>query len=156
MVAAVLAALLVVAVVVSLVYPLFRPPLEPVGEPAGPAARLAALESRKAAIYGSIRDLGQDLQTDKLTAEDYKREADTLKAQAVEVLARIEQLRKELPRGEDRIEEEIARIRDSLEGAAEEREPAESQARFCTSCGARLETEDRFCAACGEPAKGRS
>lgn len=146
------ATILVVAVTAAVLYPLVRPPLEPVGDPPGPAARLAALEDRKAAIYGSIRDLGQDLRTDKLTEADYRRESEVLKQQAVQVLAEIEQLAREVPRGDAEVEARIARTRERLAVAADA--PAED-GLFCTACGHRAGHDDRFCSACGLALRGR-
>lgn len=146
MVGAVITGVVLAAVAAALIYPIVRPPLEPITEPGGPADRLAALEERKLGIYGAIRDLGFDYRTDKLTDEDYRSEVATLKAEAVQLVAEIERLRSEVPRGPSDLEAEIAREIEALEPA--ERRP--SAGRFCTACGAKASPQDRYCAACGQ------
>lgn len=157
--------LVVVGVTAVVVYPLWRPAPEPPPDPVGPAARLQALEQRKASLYEGIRDLGFDYRTDKLLEDDYQEEVGRLKAEAAEVLREIDELRSAPPRGPDEIEREIERIRTRLEDDAPDRPegPAEAAARkateagegqggpFCTRCGRQAAAGDRFCAACGEP-----
>ena len=76
-----------------------------------PSARPPSSQSSragKAAIYGSIRDLGFDFRTDKISADDHRQESATLKREAVTVLAAIEQLRSHPPRGPAELERIIA------------------------------------------------
>lgn len=166
---AALGLLLIAVVAVLIVRPLWRPALEPMEEVAGPASELADLEQRKQAIYGSIRDLGFDFRTGKLVEEDYRDEAERLKAEAVEVVARIEELRSSPPRAEDEVEGRIAALRRQMapdaagtagDVAEDERtagaEAAAGEVRFCPRCGRGVGESDRFCAGCGHELPGRS
>ena len=170
----VVGALLISTVIAAILYPLWRPALEPVDGPVGPAAELAELESRKAAIYGSIRDLGFDFRTDKISADDHRQESATLKREAVTVLAAIEQLRSHPPRGPAELERIIAGLAASTQEDApstESHELAEAGASahpeipgaqldggptrtLCTRCGHRAQPADRFCAGCGTALSG--
>ncbi len=147
-------ALLLGASLVPLVVPLIRPPLMALRSASGPAARLRALELRKAAIYGAIREVGFDLRTDKVEQDDYDRQVVVLKQEAVEVVAEIEELKNNPPRASKQVERTIAALRKgapvSREVSREERpEAAGDPKRFCTQCGQAAAPDDRFCAKCG-------
>jgi hypothetical protein len=58
------------------------------------AAELADLEARKQAKYRQIRDAEADRAAGKLSEEDFKRLDGELRAEAVEILKRLDQLRK--------------------------------------------------------------
>ncbi len=135
--------LIVALVLVALAYPLWRPPLLAFEEGAGPASRMEQLEDRKHALYGSIRDAGFDLRTDKMTEEDYEREVEGLKSEAVEVLAQIQAMRSEVPQASEALEAEIGALR------ADRRGGARASVSFCTQCGAPSAEQDRFCGSCG-------
>ena len=143
---------------IPLVIPLFRPPLLALRSASGPAARLQALELRKAAIYGAIREVGFDLRTDKVEQGDYDQQMASLKREAVEVVGEIEKLKNSPPRGSKKVERAVAAVRKGTsprkEKAAREERPATAQdteaaARFCTQCGHAAADDDRFCARCG-------
>ena len=55
-------------------------------------AELADLESRKAAKYRQIRDAEADRTAGKLTEEDYQRLDRELRAEAIDILKRIDRL----------------------------------------------------------------
>jgi hypothetical protein len=57
------------------------------------AAELAELEARKRAKYRQIRDAEADLAAGKLTEEDYQRLDRELRAEAIDILKRIDRLR---------------------------------------------------------------
>lgn len=154
MVGMILTVAVLAAALTAIVYPLVRPPLEPAVSISGPAARRAELEERRAATYGAIRDAGFDFRTGKLTEEDYHREVETLKREAVEVLAELETLENRVPRASEALEERIAEVRRAMRGPGDA--GAATGARFCTACGERAGAEDRFCAACGERLRGVS
>lgn len=128
---------------IPLVLPLVRPPLLALRAVGGPAARLQALELRKSAIYGAIREVGFDLRTDKVEQGDYEQQIAVLKHEAVEVVAEIEKLKTNPPRASKTVERDIATVR--------ERSRRETNAanRFCTQCGHAAADDDRFCAKCG-------
>jgi hypothetical protein len=56
-------------------------------------AELADLEARKEAKYRQIRDAEADRATGKLTEEDFQRLDRELRAEAIEILKRIDRLR---------------------------------------------------------------
>lgn len=151
MVGLVLVLVLVTVVAVAIIHPLVRPPLDPVVTTSGAVARRAELEERKAAIYGSIRDAGFDFRTGKLVEPDYRQEVESLKREAVEVLAALENVGDEVPRAPDALEARIAELRRGATGTR-----SAAAARFCTACGGAAAAEDRYCAACGEPLRGSS
>jgi hypothetical protein len=63
-------------------------------EPEDPAvAELADLEARKRAKYRQIRDAETDRASGKLTEEDYQRLDRELRAEAIEILKKIDRLR---------------------------------------------------------------
>jgi hypothetical protein len=56
-------------------------------------AELADLEARKAAKYRQIRDAESDRAAGKLTEEDYQRLDRELRAEAIDILKKIDRLR---------------------------------------------------------------
>jgi len=148
--------LLVVALVlgtalIPLVVPLFRPPLLALHSASGPAAQLRALESRKAAIYGAIREVGFDLRTAKVEQSDYDQQIVVLKREAVEVVGAIQELKSNPPRASKKVEAAIAAVRKGTSPPTQAAPPQEESAanRFCTQCGQTAGEDDRFCAKCG-------
>ena len=89
---------------------------------AAPVSRVAL---EREAVMGSLRDLDEDFDTGKVSAEDHASMRDELRARAVALLR-----------------EEREKV--SAEPSAP---PIESIA--CAQCGARLQLEDRFCSQCG-------
>ena len=57
------------------------------------AAELADLEARKAAKYRQIRDAEADHESGKLTDEDFRRLDTELRAEAIDILKKIDRLR---------------------------------------------------------------
>ena len=157
-----------IVILAALLYPLWRPPLLALGKALGPASEMAALQERKLAIYGAIREAGFDLRTDKMSEADYQTEVEKLKGEAVEVIGQIEALGSRPPRGPDQLERVIARARAEI-GAPEApaapagKAPAPSTGKapagptstetgpvlFCTQCGRPAGAQDHFCAGCG-------
>ena len=150
----------------GLLHPLVRPPLLALDEGGGPWSKLAALEERKLLIYGAIRETNFDFRTDKVGEEDYRREIELLKKQAIEVVVEIEALRSQVPHATKSLEKSISTARqrvlqaelDASEPATDHATPTDmtaagvaslAAASFCTSCGHATAPEDRFCAACG-------
>jgi hypothetical protein len=152
-----LAALVVSVVAVAVAWPLVRPGPEAPPDPIGPAAQLAALEERKRQLYGAIRELGFDYRTDKLEEADYDEEVERVKAEAIEVVRQIDEIKNNPPRGPEDLEAEIAALRGQAATApapaagatpADAKDDAKS---FCTQCGTPAAAGDRFCSACGTP-----
>jgi len=144
-------ALVLGAALIPLVVPLFRPPLLALHSASGPAAQLRALESRKAAIYGAIREVGFDLRTDKVEQNDYDQQIAVLKREAVEVVGAIQELRSNPPLGSKKVEAAIAAVRQGAPAPKQAPPPREQSAanRFCTQCGQAAGDDDLFCAKCG-------
>jgi flagellar biosynthesis/type III secretory pathway M-ring protein FliF/YscJ len=70
-----------------------RPLLRPEAEPDDPAeAERAELEARKEAKYREIRDAEADRASGKLSEEDFGRINRELRAEAIEILKRIDRL----------------------------------------------------------------
>ena len=67
-----------------------REPAERDDDPA--VAELADLEARKAAKYREIRDAEADRTSGKLTEDDYRRLDRELRAEAIDILKRIDRL----------------------------------------------------------------
>ncbi|HEY7121191.1 MAG TPA: hypothetical protein VH329_01410 [Solirubrobacterales bacterium] len=87
----VLALLIVVLVAWFVTAPLRDRASEHEDDPA--VAELADLEARKAAKYRQIRDAEADRASGKLTEEDYQRLDRELRAEAIEILKKIDRLR---------------------------------------------------------------
>jgi hypothetical protein len=66
---------------------------EPVPEEDPAVAELADLEARKAAKYRQIRDAEADHAAGKLTEEDFRRLDRELRAEAIDILKRIDRLK---------------------------------------------------------------
>jgi hypothetical protein len=95
------------------------------------AERLAA---ERASVMSAIRDLDDDFETGKLTAEDHARLREELRARAVHLLA------------EER----------KPQGGSPEPPKAPAPARFCADCGTALPAAARFCPGCGVRLADRS
>lgn len=91
-------ALVVVLVVVALAAPLRRGQAEQAQRRED--AELAELEAAKEAKYREIRDAELDLRTGKLSAEDHRALDRALRAEAIEILRRIDRLRAPAPTGD--------------------------------------------------------
>jgi zinc-ribbon domain len=105
-------------------------PLRATGRTSAQAPTLSRAALERQAVMSNIRDLDEDFETGKLSAEDHAQMRDELRARAVTLLA---EERRPAPRA---------------------LEP--QRALFCTSCGAALHAGDRFCSQCGAPVAARS
>jgi type II secretory pathway component PulM len=82
---------LIVLVVLALVFMLITGPLRAVRHADSSAGdELAALEAARDAKYQEIRDAELDLRTGKLSDDDYQAIDQTLRAEAVEILSRLD------------------------------------------------------------------
>ncbi len=145
--------LLVVAAIILL--PLFRP-----AAPATPDAsvdhKLLALYTKRDQLYQAIREAKFDLDTGKLSPEDYDRQVTRLKRQAASVLKAIDKREASMvsPEWDEQIEAQVKSARSGrtmLRPAVVTSAVAATagRARYCPQCGARMEADDRFCPACG-------
>jgi hypothetical protein len=85
--------LAVVLVVALLVTAPLRRRAEPEEDATGGGAELADLEAAKEAKYREIRDAELDYRTGKLSEQDWRALDDGLRAEAVELLRRLDRLR---------------------------------------------------------------
>jgi hypothetical protein len=85
---------LLVILVVAVALVLITGPLRAAGraEDEGPSGERAALEAAKEAKYREIRDAELDYKTGKLSREDWQRLDSGLRAEALELLDRLEAL----------------------------------------------------------------
>ena len=117
--------------------------------------RLTELYARRDMLYQAVRDARFDLQTGKLSLEDYQEQATRLKLEAANVLRAIDEVEAELvsPELDAQIEADVAAARAmpaSLKVSVSNGEVKAAAAdRFCGKCGARLRPGDRFCGKCG-------
>jgi len=142
-------ALMLGGALIPLVVPLFRPPLIALRSASGSASRLRALELRKEAIYGAIREAGFDLRTGKVEQVDYDQQIVVLKNEAVGVVAEIEELKVNPPRGSRTVEQAVAELREGDVPEPEAPQGGEFAPLFCTQCGQRSGKDDLFCPQCG-------
>ncbi len=84
-----LAVILLVALVAAVVA---RPFVLGVGDETGESATRAELEAAKEAKYREIRDARLDLEMGKLTAEHHRAVDRELRAEAIDILARLDAL----------------------------------------------------------------
>jgi hypothetical protein len=97
---AVLAVLLLLAVVAFIVVPLRRQRDPGSAAEAASEAMLADLEARKESKYREIRDAQLDHAQGKLSDADFERVDADLRAEAVEILKRLDEARAEAARQE--------------------------------------------------------
>lgn len=116
-------------------------------------ARLHALFTKRDQLYQSIREAKFDLDTGKLSPEDYERQTAALKRQAASVLKAIDNHEDNLiPQQWDKqIEQQVRAMRrqNALSPIMSTPISATSQSRYCPQCGTRVNPGDRFCPVCG-------
>ena len=155
-----IAFLLILLAGAAVLWPFLRPQPAGVVPTAGVDPRLADLYSQRDMLYQAVRDAHFDLQTGKLSQEDYDQQSARLKQDAAAVLRQIDQLEVQLasPELDTKIEAEVAAAREmppalkkSTSNGEVKRVARAKADRFCGKCGASLRPNDVFCAKCGEP-----
>jgi hypothetical protein len=112
------------------------------------AERLAA---ERASVMSAIRDLDDDFETGKLTAEDHAGLREELRAQAIQLLAEERKPPKASEGGPPQ------GLPASPQGAQRgEAERSHQGPRFCVDCGSALPAAARFCPGCGVRLSDRS
>ena len=130
--------LLILIVTAAVLWPYLRPQrLAPAAVELDP--RLAELSLQRDMLYQAIRDAQFDLETGKLTAEDYAGQSARLKQQAAEVLRAIDGLAAQLvaPAIDQQIEAAVAAARQTpaaLKTATAARVSAPASAPAMMSC----------------------
>ncbi len=133
-----IAALLTVGAVL---YTLLIRPKDLPEEP--PASPLEPLESRRAQIYESLRDLQFEYRTGKLSEADYQMTKLELQKELAQVLARIDELSGSQAPASAAPEEPPPKPR-----------PEPAAAVRCPHCGAEFDRPMKFCGECGKPLAG--
>lgn len=172
------ALLLIIGVGVFILWPYLRPQRSFADPVVDIDPRLTELYDQRDFLYGAVRDARLDLETGKLSQEDYDRHEANLKQQAAVVLRSIDEVEQSLssPQLDAEMEAEISALRqspdrvvavaddDAVEAAiavARRRNGGNGAAsvatattvrvdRFCGHCGGPLKTGDRFCGRCGQ------
>jgi hypothetical protein len=158
-----LAALVSLAALVYVVWPLVQPKSAPV---LVQDDRLVDLIARKDTLLQAIKELEFDYRVGKLDEADYQRFDQQLRRQAIGLLQQIEKVAPESASLDDRLEQEIARLRKTSDGerirakpsplpspapVADGATPGAARTRYCTNCGEPLSPAHKFCANCGAP-----
>ena len=155
-----IAFLLILLAGAAVLWPFLRPRAVGAVPTAGVDPRLAELYSQRDMLYQAVRDARFDLQTGKLSQEDYDQQTARLKQNAAAVLRRIDQLETQLvlPELDAEIEAEVAAAREIPPGLKKstsngdiKRVARAATDRFCSQCGASLRPNDVFCGKCGKP-----
>ncbi len=121
--------------------------------------KLLALYNRRDQLYQAIREAKFDLDTGKLSPEDYERQLAHLKRQAASVLRAIDRRQATLATAELDAEVESMVTAARRERAMVHPQPVlvaaagaaagNATPSYCPQCGARVQADDRFCPACG-------
>ncbi len=121
--------------------------------------KLLALYNRRDQLYQAIREAKFDLDTGKLSPEDYERQVQSLKRQAASVLKAIDRRQAALFSADlDAEAEALIQAARTRSAEAPLAQPVVAVAaggsaspapRYCPQCGVRVQPGDRFCPACG-------
>jgi len=126
--------------------------------------RMTDLLARKDSALRAIKELEFDHQVGKIDAADYQRLNDRLRRQAITLLQQLEQITPLSAALDEQLEAEIAQRRQAKPATTPIKSvstptistPAmppvatvAGAARFCTQCGARIDSGFKFCANCG-------
>lgn len=98
-----------------------------------PASRTDELAAEREAVYAVIRDLDEDFETGKLTADDHATMRSEMRERAVALLR----------------QERSAESTPAPAPTARAAELAAREAKFCIDCGEALPSKARFCPQCG-------
>ncbi len=151
-----IAFLILILAGVIILLPFFRQPAA-VAPDADVDPKLLALYTKRDQLYQAIREAKFDLDTGKLSPEDYDRQITNLKRQAASVLKAIDKREANLvpPEWDEQIEQQVRaerRSRPAMQPVVVTSPVAvtnSAQVQYCPQCGTRLNPGDRFCPSCG-------
>ncbi len=153
-----IAFLLVILAGAAILWPFLRPQSVSAVPTAVVDPKLVELYTQRDMLYQAVRDANFDLQTGKLSQEDYDQQSVQLKQSAASVLKQIDALETDLatPELDAQIEAQVAAARDIPEplkkttsNGGDVKRAGRTTNRFCGQCGAPLRPSDRFCGKCG-------
>jgi len=175
------AVLLIAGVGVFILWPYLRPRPSSADPVTDIDPRLTELYDQRDFLYAAVRDARLDLETGKLSQEDFEQHEAGLKQQAAVILRSIDEVEQSLssPQMDAEVEAEISAVRqtavrplvsaddDAVEAAiavARRRNGGSAAApvaataalrvdRFCGHCGGPLKAGDRFCGRCGQASR---
>jgi predicted RNA-binding Zn-ribbon protein involved in translation (DUF1610 family) len=135
-------ATLTVLAAIYVLVPLFKEPKGNLEVELLAETELDRLLNRKAVVYSNLKDLDFEYKLGRLGESDFHRLEAGLKAEAAEILHKLDQLgiEKNLDEG---IEQAIAARKGKLASVQEQR------SQVCPSCGAEVIPGKQFCADCG-------
>lgn len=133
---------LTVLAAIYVLMPLFKEPKGNLEVELLAETELDRLLNRKAVVYSNLKDLEFEHKMGRLGESDFRRLEAGFKAEAAEILHKLDQLgiEKDLDQG---IEQAIAARKAKLVSGREQR------ARVCPACGAEVIPGKQFCADCG-------
>lgn len=108
-------------------------------------SELDRLLNRKAVVYQNLKDLEFEYKMGRLSDGDFKRLEAGYKAEAAQILQKLDTLGVE-KNIDEAIEKEVAKRRSRRQAPASE---AEEESARCPSCGAQVLPGKNFCADCG-------
>ena len=153
-----IAFLLVILAGVAILWPFLRPQSVSVVATAYVDPKLVELYTQRDMLYQAVRDANFDLQTGKLSQEDYELQTTRLKQNAALVLQQIDDLETHLatPELDAAIEAQVSAARNIPEplkkttsNGGDVKRASKATNRFCGQCGTPLRPGDRFCGKCG-------
>lgn len=86
------------------------------------------LLARKAEVYSAVKDIEFDREMGKLSDEDYEELRESYKAEAAQLIQRIEQIQT---------------------GGKRKKKKSKQGNKFCHECGDKIAAQDKFCMNCG-------
>jgi hypothetical protein len=127
---------------IYVIMPLFKEPKGNLEAELLAETELDRLLNRKAIIYSNLKDLEFEFKMGRLADEDFRRLESGFKAEAAEILQKLDRLGIE-ENLDDGIEQAIAARKTTFSAGS-----AQAQS-YCPSCGAELLPGKQFCADCG-------
>ena len=136
---------LVALIGIYVLMPLFRESQDDIDIELLAETEVDRLLTRKAILYGNLKDLNFEYRMGRLSEEDFQRLEATYKNEAAAILRKLDSSTASDNLSE-KLEKEIASRKNRLAAAASKNAEDES---WCPSCGAEVISGKKFCADCG-------